>query len=277
MCAVYEAPQSHGGRRFESRLDSGGQQWKLKPPSVVRWNNKRKEKNNTHPSSTLRRSWQVNISTTDITVFMIKEMNWKLRTANCASMCSASAGWSTVPQREYTRTGIYKCSSEKRSHCDGRIEREGPRRLFTLVLMAVKTLCASLQMGLEQLAGVNRPVEQHHNTLWDVHLRQTHCDAKHLSQSCQKKVHWFLFFFVCGLVSIVGFERETKVLKTSHGGGFPTVNSSTKKINQLTWLSFSGTWNEPRKTFLGKQTKKFHPRNFVGSLPVTYECTDSSW
>lgn len=88
--------------------------------------------------------------------------------------------------------------TKEKSHFYGQIEQEGPRRLFTLVLIAVKTLCASLQMGLEQLTDVNRAMEQHHNTLWDVHLRQTLCDAKHLSQSCQRKS--IDFFFVCGCV-----------------------------------------------------------------------------
>lgn len=68
-------------------------------------------------------------------------------------------------------------------HFNGQIEQGGPRRLFTLGLIVVKTQCASLQMDLEQLADVNRPMEQHHNTLWEVHLRQALCDAKHLSQS----------------------------------------------------------------------------------------------
>lgn len=62
------------------------------------------------------------------------------------------------------------------------------------MLIVVKTLCASLQMGLEQLADVNRAMEQHHNTLWDLHLRQTLCDAKHLSQSCQRKSIDFSLF-----------------------------------------------------------------------------------
>lgn len=58
-------------------------------------------------------------------------------------------------------------------------------------------------MGLEQLADANRAMVQHHNTLWDVHLRQTLCDAKHLSQSCRRKSIDFSFClstcFHCGI------------------------------------------------------------------------------
>lgn len=74
------------------------------------------------------------------------------------------------------------------------------------MLIVVKTLCASLQMGLEQLADANRAMEQHHNTLWDVHLGQVRCDAKQVSESCQRNP--LISLFVCGLVFIVGFEQK---------------------------------------------------------------------
>lgn len=47
--------------------------------------------------------------------------------------------------------------------------------------------------------------------LWDVHLRQTLCDANRLSHSCQRKFNQFcfFFFFVYRVVSIQGFGRET--------------------------------------------------------------------
>lgn len=74
-------------------------------------------------------------------------------------------------------------------------------------------------MGLEQLADVNRAMEQHHNTLWDVHLRQTLCDAKHLSQSCQRKFIDFSFCFL-DLVPTLGFAREAQLANGSLRGGF---------------------------------------------------------
>lgn len=63
------------------------------------------------------------------------------------------------------------------------------------MLVVVKTLCASLQMGLEQLADVNRPMGQHHNTLWDVHLRQTVCDVQHLSKAAKESPLIYFFFW----------------------------------------------------------------------------------
>lgn len=99
------------------------------------------------------------------------------------------------------------------SHFNVQIEQEGPRRLFTPVLIVLKTLRASLQMGLEQLADVNRAMEQHHNTLWDVHLRQTLCDAKRLSQSCHRKSIDFSFCLrTCFHCEIWGRNRATKPL-----------------------------------------------------------------
>lgn len=74
-------------------------------------------------------------------------------------------------------------------------------------------------MGFEQLADVNRAMEQHHNTLWDVHLRQTLCDAKHLSQSRQRKFIDFPFCFL-DLVSTLGFAREAQLASGSLRGGF---------------------------------------------------------
>lgn len=102
---------------------------------------------------------------------------------------------------------------------NGQTEPEGPRSLFTLVLIVVKTPRASLQMGLEQLADVNRAMEQHHNTLWDVHLRQTLSDAKHLSQSCQRKFIDFSFCFL-DLASTLGFAKEVQLANGSLRGGF---------------------------------------------------------
>lgn len=69
-------------------------------------------------------------------------------------------------------------------------------------------------MGLEQLADVNRAMEQHHNTLWDVHLRQTLCDAKHLSQSCQRKsIDFFFCLWTCFHCGIWKRNRATKPLQ----------------------------------------------------------------
>lgn len=84
------------------------------------------------------------------------------------------------------------------------------------MLIVVKTLCASLQMGLEQLADVNRAMEQHHNTLRDVHLRQTLCDAKHLFQSCQRKSIDFSFCLsTCFHCGIRGRSKTTEPLHQS--------------------------------------------------------------
>lgn len=100
------------------------------------------------------------------------------------------------------------------------------------MLIVVKTLCALLQMGLEQFADENRAMEQHYNTLWDVHLRQVRCDAKHLFESCQRNP--LISLFVCGLVFIVGFARHIQnLLNHSQGGGIPAV-SGIKRINQFT-------------------------------------------
>lgn len=86
-------------------------------------------------------------------------------------------------------------------------------------------------MGWKQLADVSGPAEQHRDTLWDVHLGQTLCDAKHLSQ-LPEKVQGFLSF-VFGLVSIQGFGRETSIAQRWVRGGSLQTHPSTS----LSYLS----------------------------------------
>lgn len=99
------------------------------------------------------------------------------------------------------------------------------------MLIVVKTLCASLQMGLEQLADVNRAMEHHHNTLWDVHLRQTLCDAKHLSQSCQRKSIDFSLFVDLLLLWDLRVKQNYQTTLMVEASQQPMVQKKKKTID----------------------------------------------
>lgn len=98
-------------------------------------------------------------------------------------------------------------------------------------------------MGLEQLADVSRAMEQHHNTLWDVHLRQTLCDAKHLFQSCQRKFIDFSFCFWTRIHCGIWERNNYQTTPSTEASQQPILKKIIiiKQINQLTRSFFSNS------------------------------------